>query len=82
MAMQEPRWRGCSECAIKHILPQQPAAVSTLLPGQDLLDSLCLLFYSRELLGKVLEGVTEVASLGDRGVENFVFVGLSHIYQV
>lgn len=73
---------GCSKCAIKHILPQQPAAVSTPLLGQYHFDSLRLLLYSRELLDKVLDRVAEMASVEDRGVKKFLFVSLLHICQV
>lgn len=50
--------------------------------GQDVSDHLHVLLCGRELLDVVLYLVAEEASLGDRVVKNFIFVGLPHIRQV
>ncbi len=45
------------------------AAERCITPGQDVLYSLGLLLYCRELLGTVLDSVAEQSSLGDESVE-------------
>ncbi len=47
------------------------------MPGQDVLDSLGLLLYWRELLGTVLDSVAEQSSLGDESVEKAHFVDIA-----
>lgn len=53
---------------------------SSITPGQDVLDGLCLLLDCRELLGKVPS--TEKASLRDRGVKNASLVSDPHLSKV
>ncbi|MGL5828610.1 MAG: hypothetical protein ACRC0L_03450 [Angustibacter sp.] len=43
---------------------------------------LSLLLDRRELLGKVLDGVAEQASMGDGHVEKACFVGVGHLRHV
>ncbi len=53
------------------------AAERCITPGQDVLDSLGLLLYCRELLGTVLDSVAEQSSLGDESVEKAHFVDIA-----
>lgn len=55
---------------------------SSITPGQDVSDHLCLLMYCRELLGKVLNSVVEKTGLGDGTVKKVDFVSFLHLRQV
>ncbi len=55
------------------------AAEWCITPGQDVLDSLGLLLYCRELLGTVLDSVAEQSSLGDESIEKVHFVDIASL---
>lgn len=60
---------------------RQQGESSSRPPGQDVSDRLRLFLGSREL-GKALDCFAKRASLGDREVENLIFVCFPYICQV